>query len=674
MSMWSSSTSGGSWGAKKPAPLSSRGGGLGHRATRAFPADFFAALNQGNDDEALACMKAEALPEGAPSPRTQELIDKGEWDAKTLLCLVYIGSDACAGRIGDSEDRCCARPGGRGACGAQAHLKNTYDLVPGWYISCGAKSPNVFLSPSLPAEGGPIRPQGAGRLTDKENRFRLSLGQWKFVIDSWHAAERVQVLPDEEEAKGEDEDFQHGLGRSFLGSQQGEDPAEEEAERARSDVAPRPSKLTQTAEEAAEEEAEERAVHLAHLIGTLEDMQRKGDTRMRQLEAEIAAWKQRAKASEDQLTAAQRMATTNEQYCQALHTRLKRLEAQTAREGPDEQVVQRVERLAHDVYSPQGAFMALKLQFTDFREKLESGGGIECHGIHFSSKREMLSWFDNKSAKAEFFLDALAYLHAIRAPVVHQDDASKQRESQEKIGVKSVLEMSVLASFETILPSILVGGKRATEQGGGTYDWLKGYLKTYAVWKPRGMSTGVGKQITEGVRNVTSRAETLRMANTADVEVRALAGGLCQDSAFFCNELVRFIDEQHDELTSGTTFTPEQVWGMQLEFLTTIIHKLSEAREGVGDAARYNPAYYLWGMLRAWQIQQRYIANHFKDDPALTGIMVRRILMHGEDTTVKTKLAKIDDLQRKVEEHHRHFQSELKKLQAAKGAGKDNKA
>ena len=74
-------------------------------------------------------------------------------------------------------------------------------------------------------------------------------------------------------------------------------------------------------------------------------------------------------------------------------------------------------------------------------------------------------------------------------------------------------------------------------------------------------------------------------------------------------------------------------------------------------------------MLRAWQVQQRYLDNHFKDDPALTGIMVRRILMHGEDTSVKTKLAKIDDIQRKVDENHRHIQGELKKLQAARNAG-----
>jgi uncharacterized protein YneF (UPF0154 family) len=72
---------------------------------------------------------------------------------------------------------------------------------------------------------------------------------------------------------------------------------------------------------------------------------------------------------------------------------------------------------------------------------------------------------------------------------------------------------------------------------------------------------------------------------------------------------------------------------------------------------------YLWGMLQAWKVQQRYLANDFKNDPALTGIMVRRLLLHGGDTTVKDKLAKLDSLFAKVEDNHRLNTAQLKKLQ-----------
>ena len=166
--------------------------------------------------------------------------------------------------------------------------------------------------------------------------------------------------------------------------------------------------------------------------------------------------------------------------------------------------------------------------------------------------------------------------------------------------------------------------------------------------------------------------EVCGIKHNLDSEVVLLSSGLCVDSSTFCKELVQFINEQHEELTTDSSYSPEEVWSMQLECLQTIIQELSEARQAVADAARHNPGYYLWGMLRAWQVQQRYLSNHFKDDPALTGILVRRILMHGGDTTLKTKLSKIDELTRKVDEHHRNFQAELKKLQAAKAGG--NKA
>ena len=338
--------------------------------------------------------------------------------------------------------------------------------------------------------------------------------------------------------------------------------------------------------------------------------------------------------------------------------------------GPNGEQVSQLDRLSFDMYNQQGSVMSLKMQFSDFRDKLESGGGIECNGVNFASKREFLNWFQEKDPPVSLFLDSLAYLHSIRAAVVHQDDASKQREAQQKIAMESSLEASVKTSFDTILPSILVGGKRVTEQGGGTYDWLQGYLKTYAVWKPRGRTTGVSHQILEGVNKVTRRTVEVRGLKTTDSEVILLSSGLCTDSATFCKELVQFINEQHEELTADSSYSADEIWAMQLECLQTIISELSEAREAVADAARHDRAFYLWGMLRAWQVQQRYLTNHFKDDPALTGILVRRILMHGGDTTLKTKLGQIDDLARKVEDHHRGFQAELKKLQAAQAVKK----
>jgi uncharacterized protein YneF (UPF0154 family) len=233
----------------------------------------------------------------------------------------------------------------------------------------------------------------------------------------------------------------------------------------------------------------------------------------------------------------------------------------------------------------------------------------------------------------------------------------------------SSLQMAVITSFDTTIPSVFVGAKKTAESGGSANDWLKGNMKTFAAWKPVGMTNGVSNQVLDGIPKVTNRISELRRQQTGDSDAVLLSSGLCQDSAHFCMELVRYINEQHEELTQKTTYTSDQVWSMLLECLQKIIEELSEARESVADAARFQQGYYLWGMLKAWKIQQRYLENHFKDDPALTGIMVRRILMQGQDTSVKAKLEKIDNLerelkeqQRKAEEHRRNQLGEINKL------------
>ncbi len=115
--------SGAKSGAKKKAPPAGVQTTFLELTNDPFPANFFAALNQGNDDEALRFMTAEALPDGStPSPRAEEHVLSGEWDLKTRVPLVYLDASSCGGRVGDSGDRACGKP--RGACTAQAHLKS----------------------------------------------------------------------------------------------------------------------------------------------------------------------------------------------------------------------------------------------------------------------------------------------------------------------------------------------------------------------------------------------------------------------------------------------------------------------------------------------------------------------------------------------------------------------
>jgi hypothetical protein len=135
------------------------------------------------------------------------------------------------------------------------------------------------------------------------------------------------------------------------------------------------------------------------------------------------------------------------------------------------------------------------------------------------------------------------------------------------------------------------------------------------------------------------------------------------DSCTFITSLCTWIESSHRELTADTPYTSGEVWDMQLECLEQIFEEIHQARVAVVDAARISQGIYLWGMLKAWQIQQRYLTNDFQDDPALTGIFVRRVLLHGQDVSLDERLSKLSDGLKKADEHNRQAVSDTKQLQ-----------
>jgi hypothetical protein len=94
------------------------------------------------------------------------------------------------------------------------------------------------------------------------------------------------------------------------------------------------------------------------------------------------------------------------------------------------------------------------------------------------------------------FCDAVALMHSVQAPVVHQGKATKQHKQQVDVEMGLSLEAAVITSFEMVLPSALVGNKK--DVSGGVFDCLVAYLKSYDVWDPRGHQRGISTRITEG--------------------------------------------------------------------------------------------------------------------------------------------------------------------------------
>ena len=649
-----------------------------------FPFDFFAALHKGDDDEALACLRSEAVPDGeVPSPRAEALIKSGEWDSNQKLSLVLIEANACTGRVGNDDYRFCGRP--QNFCGKLAHSKTTVGSIkPGWYISFG-KAHGVLTAPYLPPlqEGGPISSATAGRLLSATNPFRLTKGQWKFVIDSWHAT-RVDELSESINSDDKQDSEAHPLEVYKL-------PPIETDTQARVST----ESIIETATTQVELEELSKLLHktiaehradmerTTRAISEIHEQNKKTAAELQQATNKAHQWevvvrRLREKLNEEGQSVELTVRELKEQIrdvaeeVENLRT-VARLDGHVAREGFTQGIIDKVERLENAMFGATGSFTLFKEGFIEFKERIESGGGLEINGLTFTSPRDFMNWYEARNTPSiDIFLDALAYMHAIRAPVVHTDDATRQRELQMKSQIATGLEAAVLTSFDTVLPSVLVGGggKKGDVMLGGTFDWLSGYLKSYTTWKPVGTQNGVSHQISFGVDSVTKRVVELRR-NYGDSEIQTLSMGLCQDSARFCHELVRFINEQQEDLTANTTYSDEQVWAMQVECLQHIVEELNAAREGFSDAGRENRGNYVWGMLMSWKIQQRYMTNHFKDDPSLNGVLVRRILLQGQDTSVKKQLAKIDLTESKLEEYKRQNNGEVNKCKMELGKLKE---
>jgi hypothetical protein len=258
----------------------------------------------------------------------------------------------------------------------------------------------------------------------------------------------------------------------------------------------------------------------------------------------------------------------------------------------------------HALFNPQGKLSTIKSQRKSLQNRFDSDG--KCHGVYFSSKMEMAAWFEKNGLKLGVFCDAVALLHTIQAPVAYQVEATKVMKAQKKVSMTTDLKAAIVTSFSTILPGILVGNKK--EGTDGTFNWLTSYLKTYTVWDPAGWKSGISSQIKEGINVATKQAKQAKghlLMTTNNVEAVKVVSGLLSDPSTFVTSLYMWVEGAHQELTEDSPYTLEEVWDMQLECLEQIFEELHQACVAVVDVAHISQVFYLWGMLRAWQIQLR---------------------------------------------------------------------
>jgi hypothetical protein len=144
-----------------------------------------------NREGAMAMIRAQVPDEGPPTPRAATYIQSGEWDSDSVFPIVFLGEGVCGGHVRSTSSVLPMQ-----FCGLAGNC--TWGRIhSGWFIPAGTSNRSGFFkTPSLPphSSGGPILQEIANALRGNDP-FRLTVGQWKFVFEEWHAS-RVETVDD----------------------------------------------------------------------------------------------------------------------------------------------------------------------------------------------------------------------------------------------------------------------------------------------------------------------------------------------------------------------------------------------------------------------------------------------------------------------------------------------
>ena len=123
----------------------------------------------------------------------------------------------------------------------------------------------------------------------------------------------------------------------------------------------------------------------------------------------------------------------------------------------------------------------------------------------------------------------------------------------------------------------------------------------------------------------------------------SVAVGLLNDSICFLDEQANWKTNSYWELLEDTALPKSILWSMYMECEAKIWEDIMDIRSQYVDVAHFSPGYYLWGMLKAWEVQNWYLLNHFQDNLVLKGIFTCQILFHGQDLSLKGAIEELAD-------------------------------
>jgi hypothetical protein len=91
-------------------------------------------------------------------------------------------------------------------------------------------------------------------------------------------------------------------------------------------------------------------------------------------------------------------------------------------------------------------------------------------------------------------------------------------------------------------------------------------------------------------------------------------------------------------MSQASALCESEAWTLTASLLFKIIREMNTARSIVKQARESEPLLYVWWALKTHEVMERFMANHFRDDPALTGILVQHIIPRRNNVDSTSKL------------------------------------
>ena len=640
--------------------------------------------SQDRDHEAKLAFQELAFPDGLdqpPSPTVSDVMQTDDWESSTSVRLHLVTEDHCGGRVGkkgdETTDKVCHKA--KTTCTASAHTESLVSVKEyGWRIACGSRSDSgVFRNPYLADDAveGPISEAAKGRLLSPTKPFLLPAAHWKALFTLWLEA---SVATPESMGAAKDPSWDQKVSSQnqkdltgnqkkpptarpsvdspeggryaqlFEGSKskskhvalfvdtiqevstelqpQPSGPSDEERERAtQQDCVTEEDvyRIITTAIEEAEELVDHR---ISRLDDRLVDLESKLGEVANYFENKIKVVQSSGRRSGDSSLSHSELVNS-----------VSKIKAQV---DANSSVAELAMDTARDA---QSSAQAASNAIGGVNARLRSGGGVQIDKLSFGSPGEVAVFCKANHVDIGCSADAFVLLNAGRSRVIHEEEFLKNRKGRSDTKIGTGIESIFLSSFDTMIPSSLSPSKESLGDLASVNQALKKLVKSYEIWEREDMSEGVKAAVEASAQECRTRVEEFAFRKSG---VTADGWQFCQrlltDSEKFVNQLLDFITRFYTQYHKVSGMSKDSLWDLCLEILAHILTEIARVRNAYVDAAASNPSLFYWGILKAWQVQQRYLGYKFVSDPALTGIFVRKALLRKNEHVVA--------LEKKIEE------------------------